>query len=99
MVSAIWPSLREAVAGSPGRRGDTWLLDEMFVPISGERHYLWRAVDQDGEMLDILAQKRRNKTRRQTLLSQVAEKAAICPSYAGDRAARQLWGSTQGDPL
>src|ERR1051325_1162375 len=44
-----------------GRVGDTWHLDEVFVSINGERHYLWRAVDQDGEVLDILVQKRRNK--------------------------------------
>ncbi len=31
-----------------GRLGDTWYLDEVFVKIRGERHYLWRAVDQDG---------------------------------------------------
>src|SRR5262249_27889799 len=44
-----------------GRLGDTWHLDEMFVSISGERHYLWRAVDQDGQVLDILVQQRRDK--------------------------------------
>src|SRR5262249_32604289 len=44
-----------------GRLGDTWHLDEMFVTINGERHYLWRAVDQEGEGLDILVQKRRNQ--------------------------------------
>ncbi|HJY84209.1 MAG TPA: IS6 family transposase [Candidatus Binatia bacterium] len=44
-----------------GRLGDTWHLDEMFVTINGERHYLWRAVDQDGEVLDILVQKRRDQ--------------------------------------
>jgi putative transposase len=44
-----------------GRLGDTWHLDEVFVTIGRERHYLWRAVDQDGEVLDILGQKRRNK--------------------------------------
>src|SRR5262249_41060197 len=43
-----------------GRPGDTWYMDEMVVTIGGERHYLWRAVDQDGEILDILVQKRRN---------------------------------------
>ncbi len=43
-----------------GRLGDTWHVDEMFVTINGARHYLWRAVDQDGESLDILVQKRRN---------------------------------------
>jgi putative transposase len=36
-------------------------LDEGFLTIHGERHYLWRAVDQDGNVLDILVQSRRNK--------------------------------------
>jgi len=44
-----------------GRLGDTWYLDEIFVVIRGERHYLWRAVDQDGDTIDILVQKWRNK--------------------------------------
>jgi putative transposase len=43
-----------------GRCGDTWYLDEVFCQINGQRVYLWRAVDQDGEVLDILVQKRRN---------------------------------------
>src|SRR6266850_4188032 len=43
-----------------GRCGDTWYLDEVFCKINGELVYLWRAVDQDGETLDVLVQKRRN---------------------------------------
>jgi putative transposase len=43
------------------RPGDKWHLDEVFLTIRGERHYLWRAVDQDGNILDILVQRRRNK--------------------------------------
>ncbi len=43
-----------------GRLGDTWYLDEVFVTIRGERHYLWRAVDQDGDVIDILVQRRRS---------------------------------------
>jgi putative transposase len=41
------------------RCGDTWHLDEVFLPIRGKRHYLWRAVDQGGNGLDILVQSRR----------------------------------------
>jgi putative transposase len=41
------------------RPGDKWHLDEVFLTIHGERHYLWRAVDQDGHVLDILVQSRR----------------------------------------
>ena len=43
-----------------GRLGDTWHLDELFVNIQGRRHYLWRAVDQDGDVIDILVQRRRS---------------------------------------
>jgi putative transposase len=49
-----------------GRLGDTWFLDEVFVTIHGQRQYLWRAVDQDGDVIDILVQPRRdgNAARR-----------------------------------
>jgi putative transposase len=43
------------------RPGDKWHLDEVVLTINKERHYLWRAVDQDGNVLDILVQRRRNK--------------------------------------
>ena len=42
------------------RPGDKWHLDEVFVKINGTIHYLWRAVDQHGNVLDILVQSRRN---------------------------------------
>src|SRR6267142_1050600 len=45
---------------SPGP-GDRWHLDEVFLKINGRLHYLWRAVDQDGDVLDILVQSRRDK--------------------------------------
>ena len=41
--------------------GDTWYLDELFITIQGQRHYLWRAVDQDGDTIDILVQRRRDR--------------------------------------
>ncbi len=41
--------------------GDTWYLDELFVTIRGQRQYLWRAVDQDGDVIDILVQPRRDR--------------------------------------
>ncbi|MDA9983264.1 IS6 family transposase, partial [Gammaproteobacteria bacterium] len=40
--------------------GDTFFIDEVFVKIDGKQHYLWRAVDQDGEVLDVFLQKRRD---------------------------------------
>ncbi len=41
--------------------GDKWHCDEVFLKINGKQHYLWRAVDQYGNVLDILVQSRRNK--------------------------------------
>ena len=43
------------------RPGDKWHLDEVCITINKQRHYLWRAVDQEGNVLDILIQRRRNK--------------------------------------
>ena len=40
--------------------GDTFFIDEVFVKIDGKQHYLWRAVDQDGEVVDVLLQRRRD---------------------------------------
>ena len=44
-----------------GRMGDTWHLDEVFVKFHGRQQYLWRAVDEDGDVIDILVQSRRNR--------------------------------------
>jgi len=42
------------------RPGDKWFMDEVFIRIRGKLHHLWRAVDQDGHVLDILVQSRRS---------------------------------------
>ena len=43
------------------RLGDIWHLDEVFIRINGQQQYLWRAVDQDGDVIDILVQPRRDQ--------------------------------------
>ncbi len=40
--------------------GDTFFIDEVFVKIQGRQHYLWRAVDQDGDVVDVFLQRRRD---------------------------------------
>ncbi len=57
-----------------GRMGDTWHLDELFVTIQGCRQYLWRAVDEDGDVIDILVQSRRN---RRAFLPETVERARL----------------------
>ena len=53
--------IAKALRHRDSQPGDTWFMDEVFVRIGGEIHYLWRAVDQDGDVLDILVQKHRDK--------------------------------------
>ncbi len=44
-----------------GHLGDMWYLDEVFIRINGQQEYLWRAVDQDGDVIDILVQPHRDQ--------------------------------------
>ena len=55
------PEYTRVLKKRSGRLGDNWYLDEVFIKIQGELHYHWRAVDQEGDTIDILMQKRRNK--------------------------------------
>ena len=52
----------------------TWHLDEVFVRIGGKQTYLWRAVDDEGEVLDVLAQSRRNKRAALKLMPKLLKK-------------------------
>ena len=56
-----------------------WHLDEMFVSINGKRVYLWRAVDSEGETLDILVQSRRNKNAALKLMRKLLKKQGFVP--------------------
>jgi putative transposase len=55
------------------RAGDKWHLDEVMLKISGKRHWLWRAVDQNGVVLDILVQSRRDQHAAERFLRQVVD--------------------------
>tara|TARA_B100000745_G_scaffold291389_1_gene231178 strand:+ start:122 stop:832 length:711 start_codon:yes stop_codon:yes gene_type:complete len=55
------PPMAKQVRKRMGQLGDQWFLDEVFIKINGQQHYLWRAVDQDGCELDILVTKKRDK--------------------------------------
>ncbi|MGH8069288.1 MAG: IS6 family transposase [Candidatus Entotheonellia bacterium] len=60
-------------------RGDKWHLDEVFLTIRGERHYLWRAVDQDGHVLDILVQSRRDKKAATKFFRKLLKRCQCAP--------------------
>src|SRR5215211_5839459 len=64
------------------RPGDRWHLDEMVVRIAGKRMYLWRAVDQEGEILDVLVQRRRDKRAAVKLMRKLLRKQGFVPRLA-----------------
>ncbi|MFD4763620.1 IS6 family transposase [Streptomyces sp. NPDC058439] len=61
------------------RPGDKWHLDEAFIKINGELQYLWRAVDQDGNVLDILVQNRRDKAAARHFFRKLLKKTRSVP--------------------
>ena len=61
------------------RPSGQWHLDEVFVSINGKRSYLWRAVDSEGEVLEILVQSRRNKRAALKLMRKLLKKQGFVP--------------------
>ena len=59
--------------------GDKWHLDEVCLMIAGQKHGLWRAVDQDGVVLDVLVQSRRDKQAAKRLLRKLLKKQCRAP--------------------
>ncbi|MEW2491633.1 IS6 family transposase [Streptomyces sp. NPDC048411] len=61
------------------RPGDKWHLDEVFIKINGKRQYLWRAVDQDGTVLDILVQSKRDAKAAKRFMAKLMKKQCRVP--------------------
>src|SRR5271168_1442750 len=61
------------------RPSNCWHLDEMVVRIAGKRMYLWRAVDHEGEILDMLVQRRRDKRAAVRLMRKLLRKQGFAP--------------------
>jgi putative transposase len=59
--------------------GDKWHLDEVFVKINGVQKYLWRAVDADGDVLDILLQNRRDEPAARRFLRKLMKETRSVP--------------------
>src|SRR5215204_3822820 len=59
--------------------GDKWHLDDVCLMIAGQKHWLWRAVDQDGVVLDVLVQRRRDKRAAKRLLRKLLKRQTRVP--------------------
>lgn len=59
--------------------GDKWHLDEVVIAIRDKKHWLWRAVDQQGYVLDVLVQSRRNAKAAERLMRKLLSKQCKAP--------------------
>ena len=79
-----------------GRLGDVWHLDEVFIRINGQQQYLWRAVDPDGDVIDILVQP---SARRGTILPTTATRPGTRTILYPYRQTKKLLGGAANDPM
>jgi len=106
MGEPVWPAFRRLRQTQPPAVAGKWHLDEIVVAISGVKVWFWRAVDANGDVLDILGQPRRNaKAARRFLTSYGPDQTVFRPrryrlSATSCRNARSdafdIWN---GDPL
>lgn len=78
-VLKFGPAIAANVRSRRVQPSGTWHLDEVFVRIGGKRTYLWRAVDDEGEVLEVLAQPRRNKRAALKLMRKLLKKQGYIP--------------------
>lgn len=73
------PAIAANIRRKRGKADAVWHLDEMVVRINGKRMFMWRAVDKEGEVLDVLVQKRRNKAAALKLLRKLLKSQGYVP--------------------
>src|SRR5258707_1481133 len=78
-VLKFGPKIAAGLARRRPRPDDRWHLDEMVVRIGGRHMYLWRAVDSEGEVLDMLVQRRRCKSAALRLLRKLMKRQGFAP--------------------
>jgi putative transposase len=76
--------------------GDTFFIDEVFVKIQGVRHYLWRAADQDGEVIDVFLQKRRDGKAAKRFFKRLLKNHQGEPRKIRDGQTEKLQRGSQG---
>ena len=78
-VLKFGPAIARRLRRCRPRASNRWHLDEMVVRIAGERMYLWRAVDHEGEVLDMLVQRRRDSRAALRLMRKLLKKQGFVP--------------------
>ncbi len=91
-VMAFGPAIARRLRAHRPMPHRRWHLDEMFVRIGGRRMYLWRAVDAEGEVLDVLVQAKRDTAAARKLMRKLLKKQGIAPTeWVTDK--YQVYGS------
>src|SRR5437764_2536523 len=78
-VLKFGPAIARGLRRCRPRPSDRWHLDEMVVRIAGKHVYLWRAVDHEGEVLEILVQRRRDRSAAIKLMRKLLRKQGFAP--------------------
>ena len=78
-VLKFGPAIARGLRACRPRPSDRWHLDEMVVRIAGQQMYLWRAVDHEGEVLEILVQRRRDRSAAVKLMRKLLRKQGFAP--------------------
>src|SRR6266550_1817707 len=78
-VLKFGPMIARKLRQRRGRPSDRWHLDEMMIRIAGEHLYLWRAVDHEGEVLDMLVQRRRDRRAALRLMRKLLRRQGFTP--------------------
>ena len=79
-VARFGPLIARRLRRRRGPSSGIWHLDEMFVKIAGRQMYLWRAVDSEGEVLDMLVQSRRDKAAAMRLMRKLLKNQGMAPT-------------------
>jgi len=78
-VSRFGPQMANRIRRTRSTLHPQWHLDEMYVSVGGRRMYLWRAIDQEGEVLDFLVQSKRDTRAALKLMRRLLKRQGIAP--------------------
>ena len=95
-IAKFGPQIARNLRRRQSRLGDVWYLDEVVVKCAGEKFWLWRAVDQQGTVLQEILQKRRDKRAAKRLLVALMKRYGFVPKTDHHRQAALLRRSKGG---
>ena len=78
-ILTLGPAIARRLRARRPKLHGRWHLDEMFVRIGGKQMYLWRAVDAEGEVLDVLVQPKRDQRAARTLMRKLLKRQGMVP--------------------